>query len=148
MAETKYGKYIITDDRGRPKHDIREQETFQKELHNIATNMAYLDSKMIKGATFYAECLWYFKASETKVEPHTHEFDEVLAFFGSNPEDFHDLGGEVELWLGDEKHILTKSCMVFIPKGLKHCPLVFRRVDTPIFHFSAGPALAYDREYK
>jgi hypothetical protein len=60
----------------------------------------------------------------------------------------HDLCGEIELWLGDEKHILTKSCMVFIPKGLKHCPLVFRRVDRPIFHFSAGPARAYDRKYK
>ena len=27
------------------------------------------------------------------------------AFFGTNPDDFYDLGGEVELWLGDEKHI-------------------------------------------
>jgi len=147
MAETKYGKYIITDDSGRPKHDAREGEAFLAVLPDISVPMTYLDSTMIKGS-FYAECLWYHKASEVQVEAHTHNFDEVLAFFGSNPADFHDLCGEIELWLGDEKHILTKSCLVFIPKGLKHCPLVFRRVDRPIFHFSAGPARAYDRKYK
>ena len=26
--------------------------------------------------------------------------------------------------------------MVFIPAGLKHCPLILKRVDKPIFHFS------------
>ena len=69
--------------------------------------------------------------------------DEVVAFFGTNPEDPWDLCGEVELWLGDEKHIITKSSLVFIPKGLKHCPLIARRVDRPIFHFTTGPAHLY-----
>ena len=147
MAETKYGKYIICDDSARPKHDIREAEPFQAIMPRIAVPVAYLDNKST-GSSFYAECMWYHTASDVRVEPHTHDFDEVLAFFGSNPADYHDLCGEVELWLGDEKHILTKSCLVFIPKGLRHCPLVFRRVDRPIFHFSAGPTLGYDKKPK
>lgn len=145
MAETKYGKYIITDDSGRPKHDSREGEAFSAVLPHISVPVTYLDNKMIKGS-FYAECIWFHTASEIQVEPHTHNFDEILAFFGSNRVDFHDLCGEVELWLGDEKHILTKSCMVFIPKGLRHCPLILRRIDRPIFHFSAGPARTYDKK--
>jgi hypothetical protein len=147
MAETKYGKYIITDYSARPQHDIREGDVFNEELHRIAVPLAYLDSKSL-GSSFYVECMWYHSASDARVEPHVHDFDEVLAFFGSDPADFHDLCGEVELWLGDEKHILTRSCMVFVPKGLQHCPLVFRRVDRPIFHFSAGPTLAYDKTVK
>ena len=147
MVETKYGKYIITDDSGRPDRDCMDGEDFLAVLPRISVPMAYLDNNMIKGS-FYAECLWFHKASDVQVEAHAHDFDEILAFFGSNQEDFHDLCGEVELWLGDEKHILTKSCMVFIPRGLKHCPLIFRRVDKPIFNFSAGPAGTYDKTVK
>jgi hypothetical protein len=47
----------------------------------------------------------------------------------------YELGGEIEFWLEDEKYMLTKSCIIFVPKGMKHCPIVFRRIDRPIFHF-------------
>lgn len=144
MDTTKYGKYIVSDDNGRPQHDKRENEEFSAALPHISVPVAYLDDNVVKGS-FYAECIWFHTASDAVVEPHTHDFDEILAFFGSNPEDYHDLGGEVELWLGDEKHILTKSCMVFIPKGLQHNPLIFRRIDRPIFHFSTGPSRDYDK---
>jgi hypothetical protein len=147
MDKTKYGKYIISDDSGRPQHDSRENEDFSAALPHISVPVAYLDDKVVKGS-FYAECIWFHTVSEAVVEPHTHDFDEILAFFGSNPKDYHDLGGEVELWLDDEKHLLTKSCMVFIPKGLQHCPMILRRIDTPIFHFSAGPARDYDKNKK
>jgi len=147
MSNTKYGKYIIEDFNGRPKSDVRDQDEFQKELPNIAYPIAYLDSTMIKGG-FYAECMWYYAASPAVVEPQTHDFDEILAFIGGNPKDKHNLNGEIELWLDDENHILTKSCMVFIPKGLKHCPMVVRRVDIPILHFSIGPGAVYDKKMK
>jgi len=83
------------------------------------------------------ECIWYWQGGSEQpiVEAHTHPFDEVIAFFGTNREDPQDLCGEVEVWLEDEKHILTKSFLVFVPKGMKHCPLIVRRVDRPIFHF-------------
>jgi hypothetical protein len=33
--------------------------------------------------------------------------------------------------------------MVFVPKGLKHSPLTFNRVDRPVFHFTVGPGKMY-----
>ena len=142
MAETKYGKYIITGVKS-----ALEFPSYRRDAAEIAagshTRLIYLDEEVIKGA-FYVECVWYWKGSEQPiVGAHTHPFDEVIAFFGTNPEDPQDLCGEVELWLEDEKHILTKSCLVFVPKGMKHCPLHIRRVDRPIFHFTAGPASVY-----
>ena len=145
MVNTKYGKYIIEDFSGRPESDSRDEDEFQKELYNIASPITYLDSAMIKGG-FYAECMWYHTASTATVEPHTHDFDEILAFLGGDPKDCGNLNGEIELWLDDEKHILTRSCMVFIPKGLKHCPMVVRRVDKPMLHFSIGPGATYDKK--
>ena len=82
-------------------------------------------------------CSWYRKPATTQMTTgHTHESDEIIGFFGSDPENPHDLGGEVEIWLEDEKHIITKSCLIFVPRGMKHCPLEIKRVDRPIFHFS------------
>jgi hypothetical protein len=147
MAENKYGKYIIDNFNGRPVSDVRDDDEFQKALPDMAHLIAYLDSNMLKGG-FYTEVMWYHKATPARVEPHTHDFNEVLAFIGGNPDDYTNLNGEIELWLGDEKHTLTKSCMVFIPKGLKHCPMVVKRVDRPILHFSLGPGAVYDKKEK
>ena len=139
---TKYGKYIITGIKSGLKHP-----SFRQDAAEVAagehTRMVYLDEDVIKGA-FYVECVWYWKGSEKSiVDAHTHPFDEAITFFGTNPDDPEDLCGEVELWLEDEKHILTKSCLIFVPRGMKHCPLVIRRADRPIFHFTTGPGGKY-----
>ena len=142
MSETKYGKYIITE----RKKDIVFPEYRRGSLEapaDMATLTAFLDGQVIKDA-FYVECAWFWKGSDlVGVDAHTHDYNEVAAFFGTNPEDVSELGGEIEFWLGDEKHILTKSCLVFIPKGLKHCPLIIRKVNRPIFHFSTAPTKKY-----
>jgi len=70
------------------------------------------------------------------VKPHTHETDEIIGFVGTSLKNPRSLDGEVELWMEDEKHVITNTCLVFVPKGLKHGPLTFNRVNTPIVHFS------------
>ena len=142
MAERKYGKYIIT----KTKSDLTLPDFRREALRaapDVRTPMVYLDDDVLKGA-FYVECVWFWKGTEKpEVEAHTHPFDEVITFFGSNPDDPQDLCGEVEIWLEDEQYLLTKSCLIFVPKGMKHCPLHIKRVDRPIFHFTAGPAAKY-----
>jgi len=151
MADTKYGKYIVTE----VKQNIFEAPWSPPPIPPVEKGrggrIMFLDSEVVPGA-FYLECVWVMPRPEgtprltdkpSGTQPHTHDYDEVIAFFGTNPDDFHDLGAEVELWLGDEKHILTKSCVVFVPKGLQHCPLNFLRVDRPVFHFTTGPGTMY-----
>ncbi len=142
MAEKKYEKYIIT----KPKSDLTLPE-FRRERGDVATDLKtpliYLDDDILKGA-FYVECVWFWKGTDKReVDAHTHPFDEVITFFGTDPDDPKDLCGEVEMWLEDEQYILDKSCVIFVPKRMKHCPLIIRRVDRPIFHFTAGPAGKY-----
>lgn len=131
MAESKYGKQIVTELKA-PKTD---PETAAK-YATFAKRILWLDDKVVDGA-FQMNCSWYFHSSESYgAGRHWHDCDEIIGFFGGNPSDPHDLGGEIEFWLEDEQHILTKSCLIFVPKGMKHCPLIIRRVDRPIFHFS------------
>ena len=139
MPKSKYGKYIITE----PKSEeelISMGFTPQKRSPGVpyVKGLAFLDEKRVKGA-FYMEVAIMepgSKRRDTWVKAHIHDYDEILGFVGTSVKNPQDLGGEIELWLDDEKHILTKSCLVFVPKGFKHCPLSLNRVDTPIVHFS------------
>ena len=148
MAETKYGKYIVTElkrNYTRPDWDKASKKPEE------GINVLHLDSEVLEGA-FYVGGTWFWprkmpseplKERPNPVIPHKHDFDEVLAHFGTNRDDPYDLGGELEIWLGDEKHIVTKSSIIFIPKGLVHGPIGFNRIDRPIFHFSCGPSKMY-----
>lgn len=146
MAKSKYGKYIVT----KPKANIVKPPWSPQ--GPIPGRVAYIDHEVVDGA-FYMECVWLMPGMRPPPGPagaeppgpkaHTHDYDEILGFFGSDTKDMYDLGGEAVLWLGDEKHIINKSCLVFIPKGLQHCPLHFPRIDKPIFHFSVGPGQMY-----
>ena len=143
MAETKYGKYIVTEPRF-PKGVTPHPVPPEKRTGEV---ILVSDNEVIEGA-FYLNCALIWKASG-KGSPggsHTHDWDEYIGFIGSDPEDPHNLNGEVEITLGDEVHTLTKSSAVFVPRGLSHCPVVFKRVDKPIFYFSTGPKSIYDKE--
>jgi hypothetical protein len=65
--------------------------------------------------------------------PHKHKTPEIVAHLGTNPDDPMDLGGEVEMCMGPEmeKHIITRSTLVYIPAELIHAPWIIHRVDRP-----------------
>ena len=139
MPEIKYSKYIITD--VIPKEEAPWAPVFKPDE---LIPMLFVDSRVIEGA-FYVDSNWTLPpfANETHGEAHKHDYDEVLAFFGSNPENPHDLYAEAEVHLGDEVHTVTKSCLIFVPKGIQHGPIDFKRIDRPIFHFSCGTGKKY-----
>ena len=101
MARSKYGKYIVT----QPKKNIIVPSWGGSLSHERTTRVMYLDSEVIKGA-FYVECVWFWPTDEEdkgSPDPHTHDWDEVIAFFGTNRDDLHELGAEIELWIDGEK---------------------------------------------
>ena len=144
----KYDKHFVTQDKPNRKLPEYRHEIPKERAYRIV----YLDSEVFPGSDFYCECLWFWPRQYEPPRPddkpgvpeHTHPFDEVIAFFGNNWEDIHDLGGEVELYIDGEKQVINKSFMAFIPAGMKHCPLRVTRVDKPIFHFTAGPGSMYE----
>ena len=102
----------------------------------------------LKESNTMLEYAWIVKDSAFGVTedkpPHSHGCDEIFLFMGTNPEEPEKLGAEIEFWLGDEPNTITKSCVIFVPKGVSHCPLILKRVDRPIFHF----ATATDKNYR
>jgi hypothetical protein len=67
--------------------------------------------------------------------PHTHNFQEFLAWYGTNPDDPLDFGGsEVVFYMGKEleKYVFTKPTVISLPPGLVHCPLEITKIKRPI----------------
>ena len=135
MDDTKYGKYISSADvkvinpkKAVPSLGIMVDSDSWAGIGDIPCNFAFVSIS---------------EASVMPDPPHSHDFDEVIGFAGTNRNYPRDLCGEIEFLMGGEKHTITKTCLIFVPKGVDHCPVKFVRVDTPIFMFEA----ANDPEY-
>ena len=140
MDETKYGKYFIT--------GFTELKHKNSWARNVAlkdeTPLLRIDEEVMKGISFFTRCNWFWPSIiKTKLEvrstkPHSHTYDEVIGLIGTNPDDPHDLCGEVEINMGGEKHIVTKTSLIYIPAGLEHGPFRELKMDRPIFQFEFG----------
>jgi len=141
MTERKYEKYILTD----LKLPVNVQAR-QEEYNKRATRILWLEDEIMAGASSVI-LSWYWKPTDQESTPsHVHDFDEIIGFTGSDPQNPHELYGEVEVWLEDEKYLLTKSCLIFVPKGLRHCPLKVTRVDRPILFLAFSVTTKYVKD--
>ena len=69
-------------------------------------------------------------------EHHYHDFDQFLFFTGGDVTNLPDLGGIVELTLSEDgkdlqTFTITESTCVYIPAGMYHCPLNFKKINDP-----------------
>ena len=146
MGQYKYDKYVLYDTPRHPEHPQSREVNSDIPWCDVH----YIDNELdgaLPGAFYLETCLILRTGSVPALqESHSHSFDEYLVFLGTDPKDQFDLGGEVELWLGDEKHTITRSCAVFAPAGMPHCPLVIHKVDRPFIFFTTGNGFDYVRE--
>jgi|SRR4030042_776373 len=141
MSKSKYGKYVVTD-----LIVPEEKKKIEADYSKYARRILWMDENVVEGA-FHMNTAWYLKEATTlEDKPHVHDADEIIGFFGNDPANPHDLGGEIEIWLEDEKQVVTKSALLFVPAGMKHCPLILKRVDRPIFHFTTVPGGRYVKD--
>lgn len=153
MAESKHARYIVSERRRDSRDAALPPGVDPESVTNTPSHrkILSLDDFVLPGS-MYTETVWMWPGGSEVypelAEPnsHAHEYDEVLGFFGTDFADPYALHGEIEFWIEDEKFILTRSCLIFIPRGTYHCPFVVHRVDRPIFHFSSGPGTAYTQE--
>jgi len=172
MAKSKYGKYICTElMKNVPLPPYREWERdmigdgLVDGFHRGMEHVVWTDSNVVPGG-FYSEIVWLWgqkmpnqrprpKLSEAEIKkmmkrpggqgvpPHAHPFPELLSFFGLDFEHPEELNAEVEFWLEDEKYVMTKSFVVYIPSNVTHCPLKVNIKGKGLFHYTIGPGGEY-----
>ena len=135
MAESKLEKYI--------RRDVQSKEA-QKLHPEVPNPILGLKSDESFGNKNFALSWWPISEPfEMVSQTHAHDFDQFLMFVGGDLNNMLDLGGEVELTLGEEggeleKFVFTKATMVYVRAGLLHCPLNFKKINDPnkpiLFH--------------
>ena len=135
QGEKKYAKYIVTALPSQPVAKAARGGDLDKlvtpKLHHILA----LNNRVAEGSIM-VNCSWVWVGEDPgRMDAHAHPYAEVIGFAGSDPKNANDLGGEAEFWMDDEKYIIDKSFLVYIPEGLKHCPLIVRNITRNIFHF-------------
>lgn len=105
---------------------------------NITEPMGLMRSVDVAGSKIHMSHCWITPTEVPVhwVDEHEHDYDEVLIWTGSDPSQPHELGGEVTFTIEGVEHRITTSGSVYLPAGVKHCPLGFISVERP-FTFSA-----------
>jgi hypothetical protein len=95
--------------------------------------MTYMSSDLVPECKVYLEFGWIWDMPEPNphIFEHSHDYDEIVLHIGSDPGNPEDLGAEIEFVVGGEPLKIDKTAAIFVPKGVKHGPLTWKRVDRP-----------------
>jgi hypothetical protein len=134
MAATKYGKYVKSlkfTDPGRGCY--RQQTVMDGKFLGLDVHIRY------------GSCWTAGKMGQEPYRPHTHDFDQIMLWLGSDMNDLSELGAEVELCLGEEMdtHMITTSTAVAVPRGMPHFPATITKMDKRIIYMEVSLAPLY-----
>lgn len=126
MAQSKYQKLLVD----KPKLEVALNQVIKGRQHPPAT---YMSNDLVENSNTYIEMGWIWGMPDKNpyIPEHTHDYDEIVLHIGSDINNPDDLGAEIEFYVNGEKLIVNKTSALFVPKGLKHGPLVWKRVDRP-----------------
>lgn len=125
MAETKYGKYILSN---AIRHPIPKNRS---ELPGVSAKAEFWPE--ISGVNCNFGVHTITEPYLLPDPPHKHDFDEYLFFIGGNILNFEEFDAEIEVAIGEEweRHIITSTSVIYLPSGLQHCPIHVKRVGKP-----------------
>jgi mannose-6-phosphate isomerase-like protein (cupin superfamily) len=128
MADTKYGQYVLTD-------TIRDSSPVRPMATVPYMFVGENQSPLLKGVPCNVAINCVSEPYVMGDPPHKHDFDEFWYFLAGDPRNMRDLGGVVEVALGDEweKHTITTTSAVYLPAGLTHSPIHVKKVDQPFY---------------
>ena len=129
MAGKKYGKYVV-------ELDFKDGPGFYRQVANVNGK-----EFGIKFNVEYGKYIAPGFMGENQA-PHVHDYDQVLFWLGGDGNDMGELGAEIELMLGadGEKHMITSSTAVAVPKGMPHFPARIMRMDRQFMYLEVSCA--------
>lgn len=135
MNESQYRKYLIT----KPLRVFLDSSANSRPVKGrTSPTQTYMSKELVPGANVFVEWGWIYHMPEPNpwLRKHLHPNDEVVIHIGSDPNNPEDLGAEIEAEMGDEKLIIDKTSAWYVPKGVPHTPLTFKKIERPIIEMT------------
>jgi hypothetical protein len=125
MAESNYKKYVVD----KPAYEV----TPKMEVKGRIPAMTLMSETLVPGTKMYVETGWVLGMPDPNphIGEHTHDYDEIVIHLGTDPKNPEDLGGEIEICIGGDPFLINKTSGIYIPKGVKHGPLTWKKFEKP-----------------
>jgi len=126
MAEKDVKKYLVE----KPVYEVMAPEETWGRQHPAMTLMS---RDLVLDCNNYVECSWIWAIPDPNpsIHEHVHDYDEIVVHIGSDRDNPEDLGAEIEFMMDGQPLTIDKTSAIFVPKGVKHGPLTWKRVDKP-----------------
>jgi hypothetical protein len=124
MSKIDYEKFMVREPLWEAGPGVKKRQS---------PTMTYMSSKQVPEANYYIELGWIYDIPEPNphIHEHVHDFDEIVLHWGGNPETPQVLGGEIEFYIGGQPITFNTTTGIFIPKGVPHGPLTWKKFDFP-----------------
>ncbi len=125
MGQETEDKYLVA----RPVYEVMPAQPVSGRIQA----MTLLSDVLVSGAHTYIEAGWIVAMPDPNphILEHSHDYDEIVLHVGSDPGDQEDLGAEIEFVVDGRPYVINKTSCVFIPKGVRHGPLTWKRFTRP-----------------
>ena len=139
-ANSKYARYMVF---GTPP-DIKRPDFMRPLNAEFSRPMAYIDQTVIPDAEFGFDTRWLLPAhgsptGQVIMDAHALPYGTSIACIAMNYGDITDLCAEVELWIGGEKHVITRGFWAYIPPNVLQGPMMVRNVSKQVFFMMSWP---------
>jgi hypothetical protein len=137
MPAKKYSQYVVTEPLG-----TIDTQPLLKDIERFEINGPIWGKDLVISHSAVHKPLLMLD------KPHIHPYDEFVCFIGGDPLKPRDFGAEVEMCLGkeQEKYIITKSTVIYVPANFPHCPLNFKVVKKPVILMTVTLGKEYTQE--
>jgi hypothetical protein len=100
--------------------------------------LTYMSNEFAPGCVVYVEYSWIWDVPDPNplIGEHTHDYDQIALHIGTDPHNPEDLGAEFEIVVDGEPVTINKTHSLYLPKGLKHGPVTWKRVDRPVIEMT------------
>ena len=124
MNTTNYERYLVTKPIYEAGPGVKNRQS---------PTMTYMSRAQVPEANYYIEFGWIYDIPEPNphIHEHVHDFDEIVLHIGGDPDNPEDLGGEIDFYVEGQPLTLTTTCGIFLPAGVSHGPLIWKKVTKP-----------------
>jgi hypothetical protein len=100
--------------------------------------MTFLSRTQVPEASYYLELGWIKGMPDPNphIYEHSHSCDEIILLWGCDYKTPQVLGAEIEFYIGGQQINVNTTCGMFIPRGVPHGPLTWKKFNRPHMQMS------------
>ena len=149
MAKLKYADCLVQKSGAFPVELLGKSGKPTREIvPGVETTHILTADASVQKDFFFVDGMWLWSgASKEPVGvPHTHTFDHVLCFASGHIDDPQDFQSEIIVWLDGRKEVIKRNSIIFVPAGVVHGPIQFRKISQPTYFLTVAITGKYTRK--